>query len=63
MNELQKGQLVLWSTVAGTYNVVLNIDGDDEVQRRVPAVDDLVLSVLQERTLKDQRGKLPGFRI
>ena len=42
MDELKQGQLV---------DVVIDVDANDEVQRSIPSVDDLVLSVLQEGTL------------
>ena len=42
VDELQHRQLV---------DVLLHVDSDNEVQRRIPSVDHLVLPMLQERTL------------
>ena len=42
MDELEHAQLV---------DIVIDVDANDEVQRRVPTVDNFVLAMIQERAL------------
>ena len=44
MDELEERELV---------DVVVDVDADDEVETRVAAVDDFVLTMLQERALRE----------
>ena len=41
-------------------HVLIDVNADDEVQRGVPSIDDLVLSVFEEGALWQDKGWLAG---
>ena len=43
MNEFEEGQLI---------DILINVDADDEIKRRVPSVDHLILPMFQEGALQ-----------
>ena len=45
------------------YDVVVDVDANDEIQTRVPSVDHLVLAVLDERALHFKHTDLTWFSV